>query len=152
MAYADTIRTAPFDINDVADLIDGVFGASGPLGASSSWSPTLTGFSANPANAVYRYWKIGRMVILMIKQGSSGTSNTTGYTITLPFTAATIANMGWTSRCAVAQNNSAVIDGALFSVDSAGTVINVLRDAAATAWTDSGGKSASGLLVYEAAS
>jgi hypothetical protein len=49
-----------------------------------NWVPTLTGFSANPGNAVYRFNISGRSIYLAIRQGTDGTSNATKISFTLP--------------------------------------------------------------------
>lgn len=152
MAYSDALRTpATYTGSNVADLIDGVFGASGALGASSSWSPTHTGFSANPTNVVARYWRIGKLVICSYS-AVAGTSNTTGYTITLPVTAATITNAVWAVRLATVFDNSAYSTSpGIAQVVSAGTTAQLLfNQNGSTLWTGSGTKLGifSG-LIYE---
>jgi hypothetical protein len=99
-----------------ADTVDGIHASATPTanqlvaldsnalvpnaalgGAWSNWSPTLTGFSANPTNSVYRYIQYGKTVFIAINQGTNGTSNAATFTISLPVTAATITNMQWVS-------------------------------------------------------
>lgn len=60
-----------------------------------NWSPTLSGWSTNPTNAVYRWFTVGRNMNLIVRQGAVGTSNATSHTMTLPAAAASITNMAW---------------------------------------------------------
>lgn len=116
------------------------------------WTPTLTGFSANPTSSVYRYVRVGKMVTLFITQGANGTSNSTGFTISLPFTAATIANMVWHELIAQHVNNGVVGTLGVATINSGGTVLNIYRDATGAAWTNTGGKRIQSLtFTYEAA-
>lgn len=60
-----------------------------------NWTPTLTGYSANPTYTVYRFNISGGNVYVSIREVTNGTSNATGISITLPVTAATITNQIW---------------------------------------------------------
>jgi hypothetical protein len=152
MAYADTLRSGTITAEDIADSIEGVMGASGVLGASSSWTPTFTGFSADPTNLACRYWKIGKMVILNVRMGSAGTSNSTAFTMTLPATAATITNMLWSNHIPYAVDNSGEVSTAWAYISSGGTTITLSKTAGGYPnWTSSGIKKADFTLIYEAA-
>lgn len=153
MAYADSIRTTTCTMEDVATLIDGAFGASGPLGASTAWTITHTGFSANPTY-VAQYWKIGRMVICTYNPTAVGTSNATGYTVTAPVTARTLAGMVWSTRLTTVYDNSAYSTSpGIAQIASAGTTISLLfNQNGSTLWTNAGNKLAAFTLIYEAAS
>lgn len=72
----------------------------------TTWSPTLVGWSADPASGIYRYCQIGKMVTMMIGQPTNGTSSATTKTISLPVTAATVAgtNMGWRAPAVVTDS------------------------------------------------
>lgn len=116
-------------------------------GVYSSWSPSFTGFSANPTNVKTRYFLIGKMCHFWINM-SGGTSNATTTTVTLPFNA----------------NSSAVQIMNTFIIQNSGTVAtapgridtrvgsniaDVYRDALKSAWTASGTKAFFGYGVYE---
>jgi len=60
-----------------------------------NWAPTLTGYSSVPTNAVYRFSIDGRKVHISVREVTSGISNATSITISLPVTAATITNQIW---------------------------------------------------------
>lgn len=138
----------------IGAIYGGFFQLLNPLsGVWTTWSPTLTGFSADPTSSVYRYKKIGRTVHLVIRQGSAGTSNSTSFTISLPFTAATIANMQWINAIGYSEDNGARFDGAYCSISSAGTVLNLFTSTGkASAWTAASTKRANCEIIYEAAS
>jgi hypothetical protein len=118
-----------------------------------TWNPTLTGFSANPTSCVYRYVLIGKLCTLFIRQATPGTSNGTGFTITLPFTAAAIANMAWWVATAGNTDNGVLLSGAGAAyIASGGTVLNLFSNAAAGSWTASGTKGCFGMgITYEVA-
>lgn len=128
--------------------------ATGEVGAASqAWTPTLTGFSADPASAVYRYTQVGKIVTLYISQPNNGTSNATGFTITLPVTAATITGMTWGASVGQIVNNSAVpTTPGLAQITSGGTVLNLYSSSSGANWTASNGKRIIGLVMqYEVA-
>lgn len=118
-------------------------------GRSASWSPNLVGFSVAPTAAVYRYTKVGKLCTLAVRQGGVGTSNANTFTISLPFTAATIANMAWSVRTVGTFDNGALIYTGLAYILSAGTVVTLVVDDAGTAWTAANGKKADFILSYE---
>jgi len=60
-----------------------------------NWTPTLTGYSSNPTDTVYRFCISGGKVYVSIREVTNGTSNGAGISITLPVTAATISNQIW---------------------------------------------------------
>lgn len=123
-------------------------------GAWQTWTPTLTGFSSNPANTSYRYRKVGKTVELALSQGTNGTSNSTAFTISLPFTAATITNMTWVSPPALVVDNgtfSTSVLGVGF-INSGATTMIVSRDANGAGFTASGGKRITQMsITYETA-
>mgnify|MGYP003402589669 CR=1 FL=1 len=136
MAYSDILRQETADFNDVADLIDALEGET----TSGTWSPTYTGFSADPTTLICRYSRIGQFCTVYYRAFPHGTSNTTGFTITAPFTAATVANALWgVSGLSIYNSGTLAYTGNAYIV-SAGTTITIERDSAGTAWTNSGTK------------
>jgi hypothetical protein len=112
-----------------------------------NYAITHTGFSANPTYlATFKVY--GRMCIVTYACTGAGTSSQTYYTITLPLAAATRAGMGWWSALAWLQNNSTVEACGQVEITSAGTTAGFHRSAQA-AWTNSGGKQAKGIIIYE---
>lgn len=124
---------------------------SGSAGPVTDWVPVLTGFSANPTNTVYRYQQNGKIVILFIRQGTVGTSNATTFTISLPFVAATIANMSWFSYGSGVDNGGTLASPMLMRVNSGATVLSLFTTPSSGGWTASGAKAATGTIIYEAA-
>lgn len=59
-----------------------------PSATFVAWSPTITGFSANPTGGVHRYSLNGKKCTVYTNFTGVGTSNATSKTITLPFAAA----------------------------------------------------------------
>lgn len=120
----------------------------------TTWVPTLTGFSADPANASYRYQIIngGRNVRLSVTQSTAGTSNSTGFTISLPFTAKTVANHVWGAvPWSTTDNGSAQTTPAQAAINSAGTTVILAKSisGAGGGWTNANGKAASFDITYE---
>lgn len=72
-----------------------------------NWTPTVTGYSSVPTNAVYRFSIDGRKVYISVREVTSGISNATSITISLPVTAATITNQLWMYPAAY-ENNGVV--------------------------------------------
>lgn len=90
--------------------------------------------------------------MINVRQGLTGTSNATGFSITLPITAATIASVYWGTSVWVATNNSAVLTTPANAYIASGASTVVLdKDFAGALWTASGGKAASFQLSYEVA-
>lgn len=56
------------------------------VGQEITWTPTLTGFSADPAGIIARYTLNGQFCTAVVSMPNNGTSNATTFTITLPFT------------------------------------------------------------------
>lgn len=109
-----------------------------------NWTPTLTGFSADPTNTVYQYYIQNKTCIVDVRQATQGTSNTTGFTITVPITATTVTNAVWGIVCWQAFNNSNELSPpARAFVSSAGTTIQLQSSTASGVWTAANGKSAS---------
>lgn len=122
--------------------------------AWADWTPTLSGWSANPTNSVYRYKQIGKMVVASIRQATNGTSNATTKSITAPVAAATISNMIWAEVCSATDNGSALATSSGASIASGSSTINFSKDLSTTTggWTASGGhKIQTCTLIYEAA-
>ncbi len=147
MAYSDLLRTQPCNQNDIATLIDGVLGASGAALVSAAWTPSFTGFSANPAGGTYRYFQINKLAILSFYMPNDGTSNSTAFTITMPFT----GGASWLSmqKIAGARDNTAFVNNAIAFVPGGSNVLTFYTDANSAGWTAAGGKRASGIFVCE---
>lgn len=109
-----------------------------------SWTPTITGFSANPTNAIYHYYVHNQTCFVDVRQATQGTSNATDFTITSPITAATVTNGVWGIMCFQAFNNGAEISPpARVFIGSAGTAFTLNLNSASGLWTNANGKMAS---------
>lgn len=118
-------------------------------GVWQDWTPTLTGWSANPTG-VYRYCQVGKMCTLMINQTVSGTSNSTSTNLTIPFTAAASGN--WSAPARILDNGTVQAASGFALIAGSGTVIAFYKTWGAGAWTASGDKRiVSCVLTYEIA-
>ena len=91
MAYADIIRTPQPKIEDIASLIEGVFGSSSPL-TIQTWTPTFTcsgSMTISGTPTIYNafYFEIGDLVFFLLaaQVTTAGSASTTIY-FTLPVT------------------------------------------------------------------
>ena len=104
--------------------------------SSTTWVPTLTGFSGTPTN-LCRYSIDGKHMAGYLN--ISGTSNATTFTFTLPSGVLTTAFTGQRFTGFVTNNGTSTTTGMFdFIVNS--NVVNVYRDATGTAFTTSGTK------------
>lgn len=123
---------------------------------SSPWqafTPTLTGWSADPTATMYRYLQEGKKVTVQINQQTNGTSNATTKTLTLPVPAATLTNASWQSMCTATDNGAALTAPSIAAVSSGGTIVNFHKTPGVIGgWTASGAhKIGACTLVYESA-
>jgi hypothetical protein len=102
-----------------------------------TYVPTITGYSANPTNVVYRYQMRGRNCIVQIAETTGGTSNATTKTYTAPFTTKTISNMFWNGTMLFPHNNGANVAAGFLQIASASNSIGAFLSTAAN-WTASG--------------
>lgn len=115
-----------------------------------NYSPTLTGFSANPTNAIYKFKIDGRKVTVVVAQTTNGTSSTTGFTITAPVTARTVSNGSWGAATTIIVDNTALpTTPGLVWIQSASNSMVLYLNQSLAGWTASGGKRAYFTLVYE---
>lgn len=136
-----------------SDKLDGLdstaFVQASNLGVWSAWTPTQTGWTALPTG-VYRYCKIGKLVMGIIYM-SAGTSNSTAAELSLPFTAASNyssmrGTTGWAMDNSVIQTQPGT-----WVVGNGATVIKLYKTFPEGAWTASGTKRIITVFFYEAA-
>ena len=77
----------------------------GWLGDWQTWTPSFTGYSANPTGGVYRYCVVGKICHFVIREPNAGTSNGAVITISAPLTAATVTGAQWIFPAGLADNN-----------------------------------------------
>jgi hypothetical protein len=117
-------------------------------GAWKSWTPTITGFSADPADGLYYYTLIGKTCHLSVRMPNSGTSNATTFTLSLPFTART--GSVCTRLCTGIDNGTDTVAMAVIS-SSDYTVATLWKGTTVGgAWTNSGAKRINFDMTYEA--
>jgi hypothetical protein len=115
-----------------------------------NYAPTWTGYSTAPTNVIARFRLIGNECLLHIRAFTVGTSNADTNAASLPITATTITNMTWRGSNGIALDNGVILAGAsMWSISSAGTVVNFYTSMALAAWTTSGNKAVSFQGVYE---
>lgn len=141
---ADTIaeHTAAAGVTiDGVLLKDNTITASNIPTAWTTWVPTFTGFSADPAGGIYNYRTVGNEIEIEVVMPNNGTSNATDFTMTLPVTAATIANMEWVGYANCANNGAIVNTPCPSVIASAGTIITFwIAPNRSTLWGAANGK------------
>lgn len=109
ISMTDTILTIVGDTVPNATLTDVYYSkASSPLGFSHwfDWTTVFGGFSADPTNVMHRFRIDGREATLAIRQATAGTSDDSGFTMTLPIVAATVANANWVGYGMIKNNGT----------------------------------------------
>jgi hypothetical protein len=115
-----------------------------------TYAPTLVGFSADPANPVYRFRLDGKLCTVTIRQGTAGTSNATTLTFTAPIASVNIANMVWgTTYWAATDNGSALTTIGRVWIQANSSSIGCYTNMSTGAWTNANGKAVSFTLQYE---
>lgn len=103
------------------------------------WTPAFTGFSAAPTGSLF-YIRLGRVIVCNF-QGSTGTSNATTFTMTVPFSGSVqIGSQASWGTAAVVDNGGTQTQPGRISVRSNSNIADVYKDFAGTGWTASGTK------------
>lgn len=117
-----------------------------------TWTPTLAGFLTNPTIVIARYILDGKKCTCFVST-NNGTSNATNFTISAPFTAATVANHYWGGVVWLYYDNSlpGTAVGSVY-IGSAGTVFTLRKTADSdTSWTAANLKGAKLMIDFEIA-
>ena len=125
-ALARTAKSS-FTVTGILKADSEVFTSSG------TWTPTWTGFSANPS-VVASFVRIGNLVKAELGVTAHGTSNSTALTVTLPFAAR--SNMAYS----VQVNDSGVNQYGICQTGPASATVDCYANAAFAGWTASGTK------------
>jgi hypothetical protein len=105
------------------------------------WTPTITGYSANPTTTSYQYIIDGKLLHLFVREGADGTSNATSLSYTAPCSAATVTNGFWVGLGSGVDNGSPLTTTVRLSIGSAGTSIACLPNMSfSSTWTAANGK------------
>lgn len=123
-----------------------------PLGfpAAFNYTPTFAGFSANPTSVVARFSLVGRWCHVTHREGATGTSNATNFTVSMPITAATISGEIW--GCLLWGFVNGGVGSAtpgLGQLSSSSSTLNLYTDLNATAWSNVSTKRADFDIWYE---
>jgi len=119
--------------------------------SEGTWTPTFTGFSANPVG-IYRYVRVGTLCTVFVLMTADGTSNQTYFTMTLPFVARTITSMIWVSSSGayIDAGSGGILPPYLY-VGSGSNILSLFTDLAGAGWGNSGTKSARFVFAFEIA-
>ena len=128
--------------------VDGIVDTD--LGKWQSWTPaTQTGWTELPTG-VYRYCKIGKLVMGIIYM-SAGTSNSTVAQLSLPFTSANNGSSMRGTTGYVIDNGLTQTQPGTWAIFDNATVINLYKTFPEGSWTASGTKRIITVFFYEAA-
>lgn len=122
------------------------------FGVWTAWTPTFSGWSANPSGGIYRYTQIGKLVIATIRQPNNGTSNSASVSISLPVTATTGSTPIASGPAEVVDNGTFPTTPGLWEIGSGATGVAFYKDYSGAAFTASGNKRINSCtLTYESA-
>jgi hypothetical protein len=116
------------------------------IGQYKTYTPSYTGFSANPVVLVSRYCITGKMCHVYVSL-SSGTSNANTFTITLPFAAAN-TNI-FLAPCRITDNGAVAVGRFSSTANSNILDISPTIGGATNSWTTSGAKGCYLDFTYE---
>ena len=135
--------------NEDLSIGDGAASRVVHMGTWKSWTPTFTGFSTDPVVTVARYTVVGKMVTMRL-QTTSGTSDATTFTITIPVTASSTGKQ-FLSIAQVVNNGAFQTGQGLLRLNASSSTADVYRngDQGATTWFAGGGKRVAFVVTYE---
>lgn len=110
---------------------------------SGTWTPTFTGFSADPSIAEAKYSLVGKSCTINLRLGN-GTSNATTFTFTLPFVGGTASQI----ITAIITDAGTISSGRVDVAGSSSNIATVYKTAAAGAFTATGSKSFNTCFTY----
>lgn len=113
------------------------------FGYWQTYTPTYTGFSVAPSGGVL-FATIGEVLLLSVHP-TAGTSNATGFTITLPSGFVLANNVHSPAR--IVDNGVAPTSPGLVEGITTQAVLTIYKDFAGAAWTASGSKNATFLVA-----
>ena len=141
-------------IVDVSEALDADKTKNVTIGDLFPWAeytPSYTGFSSDPTIKT-RYAVHGKVCIVTAAATANGTSNATSFTMSAPFTAATVSSMIWANALAYyVDSGSATYGNGRAAISSGSSTITLSAETGPTGWTSSGNKAATFMLIYEIA-
>jgi hypothetical protein len=115
-----------------------------------TWTPVFTGFSVNPTGLFSRYKVISGTCRWVHRANADGTSNSTSFTFTIPFTPKATTNNQQQVACNVRNNGASLtVFGRGAFNSTLANVVQVFTDAANGAWTASNGKRVGGMQITD---
>lgn len=106
-----------------------------------TYVPTIVGFSANPTNTIYQYRVDDIEVFVRSRQATAGTSNSTSFSLTAPFTALTLSNAQWqTLGAPTIDNGTTLTTPAVAAIASNSATINITKDSGSAVFTNANSK------------
>lgn len=114
-----------------------------------NWTPVYTGFSTDPVSPISRFKIDGTAVLAHHKEITPGTSNSTGFTVSLPVQAATMPSASWENMITVVDNGAFDADAGKAFVGTGGMVANIVRATGAPFTTSGSKRTTSFSLIYE---
>ena len=118
-------------------------------GIWDDWVPVIVGYSADPANASYRYCLVNKTCYVRMVESTAGTSDDTDLTYSLPVQAALGANDAVIVVSARSIDNGSDVLHLACGVIATGTptVLTCYKSVAGAAWTAAGNKCFANLPV-----
>lgn len=117
------------------------------MAAWQDWVPVWTGFSVDPSSVVARFIEIDKLVIAIL-DSADGTSDATGFTVTLPVAAKAGVSQKFVVR--ITDNGINPTPPGLLATRSGSAIADVLLNLNFAAFTASGGKKVQFVIPYEA--
>lgn len=114
-----------------------------------NWTIAFTGFSAAPTDNVARYMITRSTVRWYHRSGTSGTSDSTSFIISLPFKISTLTNAVWQGLANCFDNSALLTTACRISMNAGDSAVAIFSNTGAGAWTASGGKRVGGMQITE---
>lgn len=156
IAVADTVLTltggSDYVIDNAAITAVYLSRQANPFGfpGEFNYNPTSGGFSAAPTGVVARFSIKGGVCSVSIRQANNGTSNSSGFSVTLPVPAANVAGAQWTAPAMVVDNGAVPTTPGLAVINAASASIALYINYAGTAFTATGGKRVAAVVLQYA--
>lgn len=114
-----------------------------------NWTPTLTGFSVNPTNTLYKFNAIGNRIQILYRQGTNGTSNLSTKTYTLPVACVTLTGYVVVAPTLFVDNGVQGSTPGMVTISNGATTASIFTTWASGTWTASGNCRSSHQAEYE---
>lgn len=111
------------------------------------WTTTYGGFSADPSGGVLKWTQIGNTIIVDKRNVTSGTSNATSFTMTLPIKNKAIS--GTQTGGAYIDNGAAATGPVVMQASASSATLNLYKTYGLGGWTNINGKNAEFTFSYE---